>query len=59
MVRNLESAERDAIAGAVTACHGNLTLAARQLRISKSTLYIKVKKYGLDKLVPEARVGPR
>ena len=58
-VMDLESAERDAIAGAVTACHGNLTLAARQLRISKSTLYIKVKKYGLDKLVPEARVGPR
>ena len=30
---------------------------ARQLRISKSTLYVKVKKYGLDKLVPDARVG--
>jgi transcriptional regulator with PAS, ATPase and Fis domain len=58
-VMDLESTERDAIAGAVTACHGNLALAARQLRISKSTLYLKVKKYGLDKLVPEARVGPR
>jgi len=56
---DLESAERDAIAGTVTACHGNLTLAAQRLRISKSTLYVKVKKYGLDKLVPEARAEPR
>jgi sigma-54 dependent transcriptional regulator, acetoin dehydrogenase operon transcriptional activator AcoR len=58
-VQDLESAERDAIAGAIMACHGNLTLAARQLRISKSTLYVKVKKYGLDQLVPDARVSPR
>jgi len=41
---DLESAERDAIAGTVTACHGNLTLAAQQ---------------GLDKLVPEATAEPR
>jgi len=27
---DLESAERDAIAGTVTACHRNLTLAAQQ-----------------------------
>ena len=58
-VMDLESAERDAIAGAITACRGNLTVVARQLRISKSTLYLKVKKYGLDKLVPDARVGLR
>ena len=31
-VTDLESAERDAIAGAVTACHGNVALAARQPR---------------------------
>jgi sigma-54 dependent transcriptional regulator, acetoin dehydrogenase operon transcriptional activator AcoR len=58
-VMDLEAAERDAITGAITACHGNLTLAARELRISKSTLYVKVKKYGLDKLVPDARLSPR
>ena len=58
-VMDLESAEREAIAGAITACHGNLTVVARQLRISKSTLYLKVKKYGLDKLVPDARVSLR
>jgi DNA-binding NtrC family response regulator len=42
---------------AIFACHGNLTLVAKELRISKSTLYLKVKKYGLDKLVPVARVS--
>jgi sigma-54 dependent transcriptional regulator, acetoin dehydrogenase operon transcriptional activator AcoR len=58
-VMDLEAVERDTIAAAITACHGNLTLAAKELRISKSTLYLKLKKYGLDKLVPDARVGAR
>jgi len=44
---------------AIVACHGNLTLVAKELRISKSTLYLKVKKYGLDKLAPDARVSAR
>jgi sigma-54 dependent transcriptional regulator, acetoin dehydrogenase operon transcriptional activator AcoR len=39
--------------------HGNLTLVAKELQISKSTLYLKVRKYGLDKLVPDARVSVR
>ena len=56
---DLEAVERDAISAAIVACHGNLTLAAKELRISKSTLYLKVKKYDLDKLVPEARVSIR
>jgi transcriptional regulator of acetoin/glycerol metabolism len=56
---DLEAVERDAIAAAIAVCHGNLTLAAKELRISKSTLYLKVKKYGLDKLVPDARTGTR
>jgi transcriptional regulator of acetoin/glycerol metabolism len=56
---DLEAVERDAIGAAIAGCHGNLTLAAKELRISKSTLYLKVKKYGLDKLVPDARTGPR
>ena len=49
----------DVISAAIVACHGNLTLVAKELRISKSTLYLKVRKYGLDKLVPDARVSPR
>jgi transcriptional regulator with PAS, ATPase and Fis domain len=59
MVMDLEGVERDAISAAIVACHGNLTLVAKELRISKSTLYLKVKKYGLDKLVPDARVSAR
>jgi transcriptional regulator with PAS, ATPase and Fis domain len=58
-VVDLEAVERDAISAAIVACHGNLTLVAKELRISKSTLYVKVKKYGLDKLVPDARVSAR
>jgi sigma-54 dependent transcriptional regulator, acetoin dehydrogenase operon transcriptional activator AcoR len=58
-VVDLEAAERAAISAAIVACQGNLTLVAKELRISKSTLYLKVKKYGLDKLVPDARVSAR
>jgi len=58
-VVDLEAVERDAISVAIVACHGNLTVVAKELRISKSTLYLKVKKYGLDKLVPDARVSAR
>jgi transcriptional regulator of acetoin/glycerol metabolism len=58
-VADLEAVERDAISAAILACHGNLTLAAKQLRISKSTLYLKVKKYSLEKLIPDARFSAR
>ncbi|HKX03006.1 MAG TPA: sigma-54-dependent Fis family transcriptional regulator [Methylomirabilota bacterium] len=58
-VVDLEAVERAAISAAIVACQGNLTLVAKELRISKSTLYLKVKKYGLDKLVPDARVSAR
>jgi transcriptional regulator of acetoin/glycerol metabolism len=44
---------------AIVACHGNLTLVAKELRVSKSPVYSKVKKYDLDKLVPGARVSAR
>jgi len=57
MVMDLEAVEVEAVRAAIFACHGNLTLVAKELRISKSTLYLKVKKYGLDKLVPGARVS--
>jgi transcriptional regulator of acetoin/glycerol metabolism len=56
-VVDLEVVERDAISAAIVACQGNLTQTSKELRISKSTLYLKIKKYGLDKLVPDARIS--
>ncbi len=58
-VTNLEAVERDAISSAIATCHGNLTLVARELRISKSTLYLKVEKYGLGEVLREARTARR
>ena len=58
-VVNLEAVERDAISTAITSCHGNLTLVAKELSISKSTLYVKVRKHGLDKTLLEARLHGR
>ena len=46
---SLEDAERIIIASALKSNKGNLTKAARQLGIAKSTLYIKLEKYGLDR----------
>jgi len=54
-ITNLAGVERDAISTAIATCHGNLTLVARELRISKSTLYLKVRKHGLDEVLLEAR----
>ena len=45
---SLEVTERDAIRQAVQSCAGNLTAAARQLKIAKRTLYLKLKKYSID-----------
>jgi transcriptional regulator of acetoin/glycerol metabolism len=45
---SLELTERKAIRQAVETCSGNLTAAARQLKIAKSTLYLKLKKYNID-----------
>lgn len=52
----LSKLERDAIAGALEADHGNLTSTARDLGIARSTLYAKVKKYALEALVSHFRV---
>jgi DNA-binding NtrC family response regulator len=46
-VRSLEQAERAAIEQAILACSANLTRAAAALGISKSTLYAKLKRYGI------------
>ncbi|MET0339519.1 MAG: sigma 54-interacting transcriptional regulator [Polyangiales bacterium] len=51
----LKRAERDAIGAALRTQGGNLTQVARELRIARSTLYLKVKKYGLDSYLNELR----
>lgn len=50
----LEVAELNSIRATLEADHGNLTLAAKHLGIAKSTLYSKLKKYGLDKALNRA-----
>ena len=55
----LEAVERDAIAGAIRKHGGNLTHVADELRISKSTLYLKMKKYLLQPVLNEVRLGMR
>lgn len=52
----LSKLERDGIAAALEAQHGNLTSVARDLGIARSTLYAKVKKYALQALVGDVRV---
>ena len=43
----LEDIERDTILRVLDSCRGNLTKAAKELGISRSTLYLKIEKYGL------------
>ncbi|MEB0134752.1 sigma-54-dependent Fis family transcriptional regulator [Actimicrobium sp. CCC2.4] len=51
----LEGVELASIRATLAADHGNLTQVARHLGIAKSTLYVKLKKYGLDQDVDGAR----
>jgi sigma-54 dependent transcriptional regulator, acetoin dehydrogenase operon transcriptional activator AcoR len=55
----LEDAELVLIRETLEAHRGNLTLVAKQLGIAKSTLYIKLKKYGLDQIVNGVRSSSR
>ncbi|MBI5780938.1 MAG: sigma-54-dependent Fis family transcriptional regulator [Rhodocyclales bacterium] len=52
---SLVGAEKDAIMRAIAAHGGNLTRAAADLKIAKSTLYEKVRRYGLDDNVMKRR----
>jgi transcriptional regulator with PAS, ATPase and Fis domain len=54
-VRVLGDLERQAISSALQLCGGNLTRAAKDLGISRSTLYLKVKRYGLHAVLVESR----
>jgi transcriptional regulator of acetoin/glycerol metabolism len=45
----LQASEEQLIREAIGEARGNLTRAARRLGIAKSTLYLKVKKYGIDR----------
>jgi len=54
-VRSIAEGEEALIRRAIGASGGNLTLAARQLHIAKSTLYVKMQRYGLSREV--VRIG--
>jgi transcriptional regulator with PAS, ATPase and Fis domain len=51
----LERVERDAIGAAIWTHCGNLSRVARDLCISRSTLYLKMKKYALEPILQEVR----
>ncbi|NMM27485.1 MAG: sigma-54-dependent Fis family transcriptional regulator [Glaciimonas sp.] len=53
----LEDAELEFIRETLEADRGNLTLVAKHLGIAKSTLYIKLKKYGLDQILNGVRAS--
>jgi transcriptional regulator with PAS, ATPase and Fis domain len=54
--RGLSQIECDAIARALETDRGNLAKVARELKIARSTLYAKIKKYMLSPLVRDVRV---
>jgi transcriptional regulator of acetoin/glycerol metabolism len=56
-VVTLGRVEKDAISAAILTRQGNLTQVARDLNISRSTLYLKLKKHALDPVLDEARLG--
>jgi sigma-54 dependent transcriptional regulator, acetoin dehydrogenase operon transcriptional activator AcoR len=49
--------EKDAISAAILTRQGNLTQVARDLNISRSTLYLKIEKHALVPVLDEARLG--
>ncbi|MGE4482760.1 sigma-54-dependent Fis family transcriptional regulator [Acidocella sp.] len=55
----LELAEREAILHSVRLHQGNLTSVARDLGIAKSTLYVKLDRFGLKESVAILRTGER
>ena len=54
-VTGLDAVERDAITAAILTYHGNLTQVAHALHMAKSTLYLKIQKYGLHHVLRTVR----
>jgi DNA-binding NtrC family response regulator len=50
--RRLQEQERSEIVAAVEQCQGNIAHAARALGINRSTLYYRMRKHGLEHLLP-------
>ena len=48
----LHEQERAEIVGAIEQAQGNIALAARTLGINRSTLYYRLRKHGLEHLLP-------
>ena len=48
----LQEQERSAIVSAIDQAHGNIAHAARALGINRSTLYYRLRKHGLEHLLP-------
>ncbi len=51
----IELAERDALLTMIRACRGNLTATARRAGLAKSTVYAKIRKFGLDAALDGSR----
>lgn len=51
----MEAAEREALLRAMRDCRGNMTAVTRTLGIAKSTVYAKLKRFGLEAVVDELR----
>ncbi|HEY2731229.1 MAG TPA: sigma-54 dependent transcriptional regulator [Polyangia bacterium] len=54
----LQEQERAAIVSAIDLAHGNIAHAARALGINRSTLYYRLRKHGLEHLLPLKEVAP-
>lgn len=52
----METTEREALIDAMRQCQGNMTAVARHLGIAKSTVYLKLKRFGLEGVVDGLRV---
>jgi len=56
-VRLLDEEKREIMA-AIERCNGNIAGAARTLGINRSTLYYRLRKHGLEHLLPTKVTGP-
>jgi transcriptional regulator with GAF, ATPase, and Fis domain len=54
----LQEQERTAIVSAIDVAHGNIAHAARALGINRSTLYYRLRKHGLEHLLPLKEAAP-